>query len=192
MAYLEVLTGRPELMAECTLGPLGLSGVTADPQPELTAATEYQPEFNRGVVNGVVHDEAAWSLGGGAGNAGLFATARGLLGFAEHLRAGSGRVLGRWMWDDALTASLGRASASPEGGFGSSLGLRIGDAEFMGSTPTMRGHTGFTGTSLLIDRDTEVSLVLLTNRVHPSRDLGGIQPLRAAIADLAVAAARAG
>jgi CubicO group peptidase (beta-lactamase class C family) len=192
MAYLEVLTGRPwrELLAEWTLTPLGLGGVTTNPPSELTAATEYQPEFNRGVVEGVVHDEAAWSLGGGAGNAGLFATARGLLSFAEHLRTGSGRVLGRWMWDDALTASLGRASASPEGGFGSSLGLRIGDAEFMGSAPAMRGHTGFTGTSLLIDRDLEISLVLLTNRVHPSRDHEGIQPLRAAIADLAVAAVR--
>ena len=193
MVYLEAVTGRPwrELVREYTLEPLGLSGVTADPEPELTAATEYQPELNRGVVVGVVHDEAAWSLGGGAGNAGLFATARGLLRFAEQLRAGSGQVLGRWMWDDALTQSLGRATASPEGGFGSSLGLRIGDAEFMGSSATMRGHTGFTGTSLLVDRETEVSLVLLTNRVHPSRDLGGIQPIRAVLADLAVAAARA-
>lgn len=193
MAYLEVVTGRRwrELVKEYTLGPLGLSGVTADPEPELTAATEYQPELHRGVVVGVVHDEAAWSLGGGAGNAGLFATARGLLGFAEQLRVGSGRVLGRWMWDDALTQSLGRATASPEGGFGASLGLRIGDAEFMGSSVAMRGHTGFTGTSLIVDRDAAVSLVLLTNRVHPARNVEGIQPMRAAITDLAVAAARA-
>ena len=193
MAYLEVVTGRRwrELVQKYTLEPLSLSGVTAAPEPELTAATEYQPELNRGVVAGIVHDEAAWSLGGGAGNAGLFATARGLLDFAEQLRLGSGRVLGRWMWDDALTHSLGRATASSEGGFGSSLGLRIGDAEFMGSSLTMRGHTGFTGTSLLVDRETEVSLVLLTNRVHPARNLGGIHPMRAALADLAVAAARA-
>lgn len=193
MVYLEAVTGRPwrELVREYTLKPLGLSGVTADPEPELTAATEYQPELNRGVVVGVVHDEAAWSLGGGAGNAGLFATARGLLRFAEQLRVGSGQVLGRWMWDDALTQSLGRATASPEGGFGSSLGLRIGDAEFMGSSATMRGHTGFTGTSLLVDRETEVSLVLLTNRVHPARNLEGIQHMRAVLADLAVAAAHA-
>lgn len=194
MAYLEALTGRPwrDLLDQCALGPLGLSGVTADPDPALTAATEYQPELNRAVVAGVVHDEAAWSLGGAAGNAGLFATARRLLAFAEQLRVGSGRVLGQWMWDDALTATLGRATASPEGGFGASLGLRIGDAEFMGATATMRGHTGFTGTSLLIDRETEVSLVLLTNRVHPGRNGEGIQPLRAALADLAVAAARTG
>lgn len=189
MAYLEALTGRRwrELAVGHTLGPLGLAGVTADPEPELTAATEYQPELNRGVVVGIVHDEAAWSLGGGAGNAGLFATATGLLRFAEHLRTGSGDVLGRWMWDDALTPSLGRATASPDGGFGSALGLRIGDADFMGASAGMRGHTGFTGTSLLVDRDTGLSLVLLTNRVHPSRDRGGIQDLRAAIADLAVA-----
>lgn len=193
MAYLEAVTGRPgrELVAAYTLEPLGLGGVTADPRRELAAATEYQPEFNRGVVAGVVHDEAAWSLGGGAGNAGLFATARGLLRFAEHLRVGAGEVLGRWMWDDALTGSLGRGTAAPDGGFGSSLGLRIGDAEFMGATAAMRGHTGFTGTSLLVDRDTQLSLVLLTNRVHPSRDRRGIQPLRAVVADLAVAAARA-
>lgn len=54
------------------------------------------------------------------------ASLRWLLHFAEQLRTGSGRVLGRWMWDDALTRSLGHATASPEGGFSSSLGVRPG------------------------------------------------------------------
>jgi len=185
MAYLEAVTGRPwrSLVTERTLGPLGLDEVTADPDPARCAATEHQPALHRGVVCGVVHDETAWSLGGGAGNAGLFATARGLLDFGEAVRRGAGRVRGAWMWDDALTPILGRPTTSPEGGFGSAMGLRIGDAAFMGVTTTARGHTGFTGTSLQVDRASESVIALLTNRVHPSRESSAIQPLRAAIAD---------
>ena len=191
MAYLEALTGTAwrELVATHTLRPLGLERVTADPLAGETAATEFQPQFRRGVVRGVVHDEASWSLGGGTGNAGLFATAGELLAFGEAIRRGEGPVRGQWMWDDALTGILGRPSAAPDGGFGSALGLRIGDAGFMGRAPGARGHTGFTGTSLVIDRDAGVTIALLTNRVHPSREGTGLQALRAQVAELATTAA---
>jgi CubicO group peptidase (beta-lactamase class C family) len=192
MAYFEALTGRPwrELVEQHTLRPLGLTGVTPSPDPARTAATEFQPQFRRGVVRGQVHDEAAWSLGGGAGNAGLFATARGLLAFGEAIRRGEGRVRGELMWDDALTGLLGRPTAAVGAGFGSALGLRIGDTAFLGRSAAARGHTGFTGTSLLVSREPAVTLVLLTNRVHPSRDGESLQPLRAEIADRVAAAAR--
>ncbi|MCL2515557.1 MAG: beta-lactamase family protein [Microbacteriaceae bacterium] len=186
MACLEAVSGRPwhELVAERTLRPLGLGGVTAVPDRARTAATEFQPLLRRGVVRGDVHDEAAWSLGGGAANAGLFGTARDVLAFGEAIRAGDGRVRGELMWDDALTGVLGRPTALADGGLGSALGLRIGDADFMGRSRTARGHTGFTGTSLQIDRELGATCVLLTNRVHPSRDGASLQPLRARIADL--------
>jgi len=191
MAYFEALTGRPwrELVETRTLQPLGLAGVTASPEPARTAATEHQPRLRRGVVRGDVHDEAAWSLGGGAGNAGLFATARGLLAFGEAIRRGEGRVRGELMWDDALTGVLGRPTAAVGAGFGSALGPRVGDAAFMGRSRAARGHTGFTGTSLVVDRERGVTVALLTNRVHPSRDGESLQPLRAAVADRAAAAA---
>lgn len=188
MVYAEQATGTPwdRLVASRTVEPLGLTGVTFRPDPARAAATEYQPEHRRGVVRGVVHDETAWSLDAqahGAGSAGLFATASALLSFAEAIRIGRSRVRGRWMWDDALTGILGRATT--ERGFGSALGLRIGDAAFQGRSTRARGHTGFTGTSVHIDRDRALTVVLLTNRVHPRRDGPSLQPLRARIADLA-------
>lgn len=185
MACLETATGRDwrSLVAETTLRPLGLAEVSADPEAARCAATEYQPDVRRGVVCGVVHDETAWVLGGGAGNAGLFGTARDLLTFGEAIRRGEGPVRGEWMWDDALSRTLGRPTAFPEGGYGSSLGLRIGDAAFMGRAAEARGHTGFTGTSIQVDRGRGSVIALLTNRVHPSRETAAIQPLRAAIAD---------
>jgi CubicO group peptidase (beta-lactamase class C family) len=190
MALFEALTGRdwPSLVSENTLDPLGLRDVTGDPELARAAATEYQPHLHRGVVKGVVHDESAWSLGGNAGNAGLFATARDLLAFGEAIRIGEGRVRGEWMWDDALTAALGRPTTSADGGFGAALGLRIGDRSFMGASSGARGHTGFTGTSLHIDRDAGFTIALLTNRVHPSREGNGLQELRARIADSVSAA----
>lgn len=187
MALFEILTGRDwmPLVSEHTLQPLGLGSVTAEPAVDRSAATEYQPQFRRGVVRGVVHDETAWSLGGGAGNAGLFGTARDVLAFGEAIRIGDGRVRGEWMWDDALTGTLGRpTTAADGGGFGSALGLRIGDANSMGRSPQARGHTGFTGTSLHIDREVGVTVVLLTNRVHPTRENSVMQDVRARVADL--------
>jgi CubicO group peptidase (beta-lactamase class C family) len=191
MAYFEALTGESwrALLARHTLRPLGLTRTTADPEPGDAVATEYQPQFRRGVVKGVVHDETSWSLGGGTGNAGLFTTARELLRFGEAIRRGEGRVRGEWMWDDALSGTLGRPTTEPDGGFGSALGLRIGDAAFMGEAPAARGHTGFTGTSVHIDREAGLTIALLTNRVHPSREGTGSQELRRRVAELATAAA---
>ena len=194
MAYLEAATGRTwrSLVVEKTLRPLGLDSVTADPDPARCAATEFQPKVHRGVVCGIVHDETSWSLGGGTGNAGLFGTARDLLAFGEAIRRGEGRVRGEWMWDDALTATLGRPTVLADGGHGSALGLRIGDAAFMGATSTARGHTGFTGTSIQVDRESGTVIALLTNRVHPTRETTSLQPLRAAVADRVAAFADTG
>jgi len=193
MALCETVTGVDwrRLVRSKTLDALHLADVSADPVASRCAATEYQPQLGRGVVRGVVHDETAWSLGGGAGNAGLFSTARDLLRFAETIRQGDNRITRSWIWDDALPQLLGWPPGEPGPGFGHSLGLRVGDPAFMGNRAQARGHTGFNGTSLLIERVTGLSLVLLTNRVHPSRQTEGIQALRLRIAELAGALADA-
>ncbi len=192
MAYLEAATGESwdGLLDRWTIVPLGLAGVTPRPSASRCAATEHDPVLRRGVVQGVVHDEAAWGLGGNAGNAGLFASGRALLAFAERLRIGEGHVLGELMWDDALSRVLGRTTTEPRGGFGAALGPRIGDPAFSGPVPDLRGHTGFTGTSIAVSRRTGTSLVLLTNSVHPERTGPGIRTVRAAVAE-AVFARRA-
>jgi CubicO group peptidase (beta-lactamase class C family) len=67
------------------------------------------------------------------------------------------------------------------------LGVRIGDPKFMGALASggAFGHTGFTGTSLVVDRRRDVVVVLLTNRVHPSRAWSDIAEVRRTVAELA-------
>lgn len=174
------------------LTPLGMHDTGYGPYPDVerVAATELQTDPPRGMVRGQVHDEAAWALGGVAGNAGLFATARDLMLFAELLRTGgrhgSRRVL------SARTVELMTTDQRPAGvaaPYGQALGPRLGDAENAGElAPGSIGHTGFTGTWLLVVPGRELSLVLLTNRVHPSRHWSEPSALRRAVAHLVASA----
>jgi CubicO group peptidase (beta-lactamase class C family) len=150
-----------------------------------TAPTEVDAWRGRLLV-GEVHDENAWALGGAAGHAGLFGTAAAVGDFArvvlrtfqgdspmarrDTLRLfaartadvpGSSRALA---WDTMLPTS--------------SCGTRL--------SPRAIGHTGFTGTSLWIDPDRDLYIVLLANRVHPSRDNNRFQSLRPLIHDAIV------
>jgi CubicO group peptidase (beta-lactamase class C family) len=147
----------------------------------VTAPTEMDPWRGRLLV-GEVHDENTWALGGAAGHAGLFGTAPAVGAFAramlltiggrdilaktttarEFIRRtdvpGSSRALG---WDTMLpTASCG-----------------------MHLSPASIGHTGFTGTSLWIDWERDLYIVLLTNRVHPTRENEAIRTVRPAFHD---------
>lgn len=147
------------------------------------APTEYDAVWRGRLLAGEVHDENAWALGGVAGHAGLFGTAEAVGVFARHLLQilrgrsglisqstlqtflarreevpGSSRALG---WDTMLpTSSCGRAMSH-----------------------SAVGHTGFTGTSLWIDPVLDRYAVLLTNRVHPTREGERIQALRQAFHD---------
>jgi CubicO group peptidase (beta-lactamase class C family) len=150
------------------------------------APTEVDPWRGRLIV-GEVHDENAWALGGAAGHAGLFGTAAAVGAFArallrtiagepilakpetvrEFIRRtdvpGSSRALG---WDAMLPTS--------------SCGTRM--------SATAIGHTGFTGTSLWIDWERDLYVVLLSNRVYPTRENDGIQEIRRRFHDAVVAA----
>ncbi len=146
-----------------------------------TAPTEVDLWRGRLLV-GEVHDENTWALGGAAGHAGLFGTAAGVGAYAramlltiqgrdilaktatarEFIRKteipGSSRALG---WDTMLPTS--------------SCGTRM--------SPTAIGHTGFTGTSLWLDWERDLYAVLLTNRVHPTRENEAIRAVRPAFHD---------
>ncbi len=119
---------------------------------------------------GTVHDPRARDLGGAAGHAGLFGTAADTLAFAEAVRAGGGPVLSR-----ASAARL-RVSQIPPHIGAQSLGWFCAGNDFLPAGDLFSdqsfGHSGFTGTALLIDPAADVSLALLTNRVVNSAEDG--------------------
>jgi len=132
-----------------------------------------------------VHDENSWSLGGIAGNAGIFGTAGDVARFGEMLRGNAvAPILGADMLAEMTRDQL---PARIDPGFRHGLGVRIADPNSMGvlASDGAFGHTGFTGTSLVVDPRRELVVVLLTNRVHPSRDRSDISALRVDVARLA-------
>lgn len=192
---LERVTGSrlPRLVEHAILEPLGLADTAFRPGRRLAgriAATEWQPHVGRGIVHGEVHDETSWSLGGTAGNAGLFSTATDLARFGEMLRCG-GELDGVRVVDAESVRALAtdQLPAHIDPGYRHGLGPRIGDASFMGALAGHRayGHTGFTGTSLVVDPSLATVTVLLTNRVHPSREWSDVSAARRQVADLTAA-----
>lgn len=96
-------------------------------------------------------------------------------------------------YPDFATKAAVRSACCHRAADGHGLGFRIGDATFMGALAASEavGHTGFTGTSLVIEATRRLVVVLLTNRVHPSRDWSDIARVRRRVAEVAVAAAAA-
>lgn len=166
---LERIHGKPlDALARDLFARVGLDEHVAFSLPEgaPVAPTEVCPWRGR-LLRGEVHDENAAAIGGISGHAGLFATLRGVCGYARALlscRLHSAAVL------EYLSTEHARAEL-PElerRGFGWSLmfpGWSGGDLMSRRSI----GHTGFTGTGIWIDLERGSYTVLLTNRVHPSR-----------------------
>ncbi|MFJ8010397.1 serine hydrolase domain-containing protein [Streptomyces fagopyri] len=178
----ESASGAPldELVDRLVCAPLGMKETGFVPDAALRAravATEDCP-WRGHVVTGEVHDENAVVLGGIAGHAGLFAPIADLERLGRSLAAGAREVL-RPETFALMTAAHTDAHALRRGlawqgqdPVGSPVGPSFG--------PTSFGHTGFTGTSIWIDPATGRYAVLLTNRVHPSRDGDGIVSVRRA------------
>ncbi|RZU53742.1 CubicO group peptidase (beta-lactamase class C family) [Krasilnikovia cinnamomea] len=164
-------------------GPLGMADTGYHPRNrERVAATEYQPYAGRGMVWGEVHDENAWSLGGGAGHAGVFSTADDLAVLCQAL-LGGGRYGGaRILRASTVRAMLTARVHTPDGDRG--LGFELNAPWYMDalSSPVTFGHTGFTGTSVVVDPLSHSFVILLTNRVHPDRNWGGNNEARRAVA----------
>lgn len=189
----ERVTGRglADLVDERVCRPLGLTDTGFRPGPgriARTAATEYRADIGRGLVRGVVHDENSWSLGGTGGNAGLFGTAADVARFGEMLRRGGALDGVRVLREETVTEmTRDQLPAAIDPGFRHGLGVRIGDPNCMGKLAAdgAFGHTGFTGTLLVVDRARELVIVLLTNRVHPNREWSDIAALRRTVCEFA-------
>jgi CubicO group peptidase (beta-lactamase class C family) len=180
----EAATGRPldEVVRDRVTGPAGMSRTLFRPGPSdraLAAATEDCP-WRGGVVQGSVHDENAEVLGGVAGHAGLFATLADLQALAQLLCRGAAGA------DTPLLSARTLATmiepATDHLRHRRSLGWQGKDPVLSPAGdlagPRTFGHTGFTGTSIWIDPDAGRYVVLLTNRVHPSRANGALPRIR--------------
>lgn len=160
-------------------------------QPEFAfAATEWCP-WRRRLVQGEVHDENAYCLGGVAPHAGLFGTGQGIYTVLSHLLGAYCRKSQDALFPpDLLEHFWTRANADEVGtwvlGFDtpSSHGSSAGRYFSLHSV----GHLGFTGTSFWMDLDRQVLLVLLTNRVYPTRKNEKIKIFRPMVHDLAMKA----
>jgi CubicO group peptidase (beta-lactamase class C family) len=186
---LEQAAGQPleAFVRERVLDPLGMRDTTFRPPAELRpriAPTEFDAWRGR-LIQGEVHDENAFAMGGVAPHAGLFGTAGDLARFAQMMLNGGRPIISRETVElftrkagiPGSDRALGWDTKSAEG---SSAGTLF--------SPTSFGHTGFTGTSLWIDPERQIFLILLTNRVHPTRENNLIREVRPAIADAVIRA----
>jgi serine-type D-Ala-D-Ala carboxypeptidase len=144
---------------------------TDTPRPAIEfAATEVCPWRGR-LIAGEVHDENAFVMGGVAGHAGLFGNAESvhqLLFFLMEIYSGEKRHL-------LFPQNLLRLFLKPQGSFGRALGFDVPSETASSSGNLFKkektvGHLGFTGTSFWMDLHQSIIIVLLTNRIHPSRD----------------------
>jgi len=182
------------LFADRIARPLGLTRMRYLPPKSwrhAIAPTERDPWRGR-MLRGEVHDENTAHLDGVSGHAGLFGSAEDLLRFGEWTLAGAlGRAavqgpsvptsFATWTRRQDTPAGSSRALGWDTPSGISSAGTIMGTASY--------GHTGFTGTSIWVDPGRETVIVLLTNRVHPTRNTPAFGLIRGTVADAVMRAA---
>lgn len=168
--------------------PLGMSRVSFNPPADWKSAippTEDDRTFRHRVIQGEVNDENALVMGGVAAHAGLFATAIDVARFAECMLRGGSPILRpatielftrREPTPVGTSRALGWDTPSPP----SSSGTHFSSRSF--------GHLGYTGTSLWIDPDRQLSVTLLTNRTWPDRSSQAIKQIRPLVHDAVIEA----
>ncbi len=182
---IRTVTGKSidQLAEEMIYRPMGMKNTYYNPPEELwpgIAPTEIGGNLNRGLIHGTVHDENTWFLGGISTHAGLFSTAEDLAalsqmlingGIYRHHRFFKPQTIRTWTTPQNMPEGSDRALGwdTP-----SQKGSSAGDYFSKGSF----GHLGFTGTSIWIDPNRKIAIILLTNRVYPTRERGGIYEIR--------------
>jgi CubicO group peptidase (beta-lactamase class C family) len=173
-----------EFSASEILRPLKLESTTFNPRPELRSQippAQDDKTFRKRIIQGEVDDENASVMGGIAGHAGLFSQAADVARFAECMLVGGSPIL-----QPATVALFTRREASPTGtsralGWDtpslpdSSSGRHFSQRAF--------GHLGFTGCSLWIDQERQLSVTLLSNRTWPDRSSQLIRQVRRQVHD---------
>jgi CubicO group peptidase (beta-lactamase class C family) len=190
-------------LREHLTGPLGLSDTGYLPlswvrDRERIAATDART--SRGLLRGEVHDDICDALGGVAGHAGIFATAADVAVIGQLLLDGGTYRGTRILSTEIVTRMRADANAGMPVAAGEhpgrtaayGLGVVLNQPWFMGAlaSPGTFGHTGFTGTSLLVDPVRRAVVVLLTNRAHPNWNWADPDPYRMDVHDAVAAVSR--
>ena len=168
----EKLYGKPlDILAyEKIFKPLHMNNTCFNPtDKKLCAPTEVTDK--RGVVRGIVHDEKACMMGGVCGAAGVFSNIFDLVKFANMIlndgKVGNQQFISKKSIDLWATPFVKGKEGNVRG-----IGFGIGKCKITGSlcSDNTIYHTGFTGQTLIIDRDNKIAIILLSNRIHPTRD----------------------
>jgi CubicO group peptidase (beta-lactamase class C family) len=174
-----------EFSHEYIFGPLGMENTLFTPSEEMRHHCVPTEVIDGNPLIGVVHDPRARLLGGVAGHAGLFSTAEDLAVFAQ-MMLNRGEFRGVRILSPLAVERM--TSVFPEAGFsGRGLGWDLDSSystcggDIFG--PHSYGHSGYTGCSVWIDPETQTSVILLTNRVHPD-DRGDVLALRSKVANV--------
>ena len=170
-------------------GPLAMSNTTFNPAKSLhdkiVPTADERMKFRGRIIHGEVQDENASVLGGGAGHAGLFSTAEDVAIFAHAMLSGGRPILRPETVDmftrrEATPAGTSRALGWDTPSSPSQSGKYFGLHSY--------GHLGYTGTSLWIDPDRQLSITLLTNRTWPDCQNQAIKQVRPAFYDAVIEA----
>jgi CubicO group peptidase (beta-lactamase class C family) len=166
--------------------PLGMDDSLFNPPPKLRdeiAPTENDTNYRKKLIQGEVHDQNAWAMGGVAGHAGLFSTASDLSAFAQLILNGgiyeNHRVFTRALLN-TFTARQTIGNSARTLGWDVPLDPAATGHYF---SPQSFGHYGYTGTSLWLDPERGLFILLLTNRVNPSVENLKIRQVRPALHD---------
>jgi CubicO group peptidase (beta-lactamase class C family) len=177
-------------VARRVFGPLGMSSTVFRPAPSFMNRIAPTLDYSkRGFVRGEVHDESAFTLGGVAGHAGLFSTASDIAVFAQMLLNG-GVLSGTRIVSDS-TIRLFTKEVAHARALGWEVANNVHGAGTMLSSKAY-GHTGFTGTSLWIDPEQRMFVVLLANRTfgpkakHPADAISDVRNDLADVVSLAI------
>lgn len=192
---IERVSGGPldAYLASKVFGPLQMRDTRYHPDAaelDRTAPTEVDPWRGRH-LRGEVHDENAFRLGGVSAHAGLFSTAHDLTHFAQMLLNG-GELFGARIVKPQTIRDFTRVQdvALSHRALGWETPNGTNSAGTLMQRPAF-GHTGFTGTSFWVDPANDLFIIILTNRVNPTRANSRIGPVRTTIADVTTRAAAA-
>lgn len=191
----EAIHGCPlsDIAQDHVFGPLGLGGATYRPQDHAIECVATEVVADRGgLLRGVVHDENAFALGGVAGHAGLFATLDDVAKVAQFWSGGGTSTGRRFLSGSSVTAAVADHTSriDPQSARGYGWVRTPNPFAIPNDLASHRAfsHTGFTGTSLMVDPDWGIWAVLLTNRVNPTRHGDSPARIRAARATFHAAA----